>query len=243
MHFSAIEISIRRQLCKCENVLKDEGFSLENSSLNLSDAIKNIESSIVNLKKSPNKPPDEVVQSFYQRLKSIKERLAEELIKEDCNSNMSGGIDPKTYVIPTAKDYAAMRNELLDLETNGSEGVRSRKKKISPSSNSNTDNLEVLLHDQRQRQDKITENILSLTRNLKEQTLLAGDIVRYDTDKFEKSKGLADTNYERLKVESAKMEEQHQKSWRWWVICLIFAGVLIVFVNMVLLMKVAKKSS
>lgn len=89
-------------------------------------------------------------------------------------------------------------------------------------------------------QQKLTEEMLSLTRNLREQSEIANKIVKKDVEVVSRATELAQQNVNKLTVESGKLGEHSKKAWKCWM-WLMIAVVLIVFINMVLFMKVMKK--
>lgn len=100
--------------------------------------------------------------------------------------------------------------------------------------------VDELLKYHENRQQKITEEMLSLTRTLKEQSKAANKIIKMDTEVVGRSTELAQQNFNKLSVESVKLGEHSKKAWRCWM-WLMLAVVLIVFINMVLFMKLVKK--
>jgi unconventional SNARE in the endoplasmic reticulum protein 1 len=90
-------------------------------------------------------------------------------------------------------------------------------------------------------QEKLSEEMISLTRNLKEQTLTASKIILKDTDVLTKSARTAHTNMGSLEKEAKKLDQHNQracKCWLWIMIGLVIA----IFIAMVLFMKIVKKS-
>lgn len=120
------------------------------------------------------------------------------------------------------------RNNLL--------GVRQRNVTVS---NSTADADEVIKYHENMQQ-KITEDMLMLTRTLKEQSETANKIIKKDTEVVTRSSDLAQSNFSKLTTESSKLAEHSKKAWKCWM-WLMLAIVLIVFINMVLFMKVMKK--
>lgn len=78
-------------------------------------------------------------------------------------------------------------------------------------------------------QDKIAEELLILTRNLKEQSQLANKIIKQDTEVVGKSATLTDRNLIKLKAESDKLQEHSKRAWKcWmWIMLLIVMAVFI----------------
>ena len=64
-----------------------------------------------------------------------------------------------------------------------------------------------LLAEHRDQQERVAEEMIQLTRSLAEQSAAAGALVRQDTTRLEQSSQLADTNLERLGVESKRVGE------------------------------------
>ncbi|XP_037719455.1 vesicle transport protein USE1 isoform X1 [Drosophila subpulchrella] len=89
-------------------------------------------------------------------------------------------------------------------------------------------------------QEKITEHMLSLTRNLKEQTETANRIIRRDTEVVSRSTGMADRNINSLGKEAEKLEQHSKKAYKCWL-WLMIVFVIVTFIGMVLFMKIMKK--
>lgn len=89
-------------------------------------------------------------------------------------------------------------------------------------------------------QQKITEDMLSLTKNLKAQSETANKIIKMDTEVVSRSTELAQQNFSKLSVESTKLGEHSKKAWKCWM-WLMLAVVLIMIINMVLFIKLEKK--
>lgn len=133
------------------------------------------------------------------------------------------GITTSKYDI----DPEVVRNDLF--------GVRQRN--IVHNETSDADEL-LKIHENMQQ--KITQDMLSLTKVLKEQSKTANKIIKQDTEVVSKSTDLAERNFSKLSVESAKLGEHSKRAWKCWM-WLMLAVVLIVFINMVLFMKLVKK--
>ncbi|KAL3275826.1 hypothetical protein HHI36_020570 [Cryptolaemus montrouzieri] len=125
-------------------------------------------------------------------------------------------------------DYQNMREDLLT--------VRQRNVGKTPKS----DDLDQILHHNEDVQQKLTSDMLTLTKNLKEQSELAKKIIRKDIDVLTRSSVLTDQNKAKLEVESSKLEENSRKAWKCWM-WVILLVVMVVFMKMVLFMKVMKK--
>ncbi|ALC44490.1 Use1 [Drosophila busckii] len=104
----------------------------------------------------------------------------------------------------------------------------------------NGDNMNEAVKYYNNAQEKITEHMLSLTRNLKEQTETANRILKRDTEIVSRSTGMADKNINSLGKEAEKLEQHSKKAYKCWL-WLMFVFVIVVFIGMVLFMKIMKK--
>ncbi|XP_023320329.1 vesicle transport protein USE1-like isoform X2 [Eurytemora carolleeae] len=94
----------------------------------------------------------------------------------------------------------------------------------------------------RDQQEKVAEEMLGMTRRLKEQTLAAKSLVQEDTDRIERINKRADDNLSKIQSEGGRVSKLAS---RWNCRCWIWLAMLIVvltFVGMVLLMKLFKKT-
>lgn len=89
-------------------------------------------------------------------------------------------------------------------------------------------------------QERIADDMLSLTRNLKEQTENANRIIKKDTEIVTKSTKLSDKNYASLNSEAEKLQDQSKRAWKCWMWIMILI-VMTIFVFMVMFMKIMKK--
>lgn len=103
-------------------------------------------------------------------------------------------------------------------------GIRQR----LASTNIQDDDLDAFLKYNRNIQEKIAENMLSMTSSMKEHALAANAIIKKDIGLLEKSDKLTDVNTVKLKTESLKLQEHTQSHWRCWMWVMI-AFVLVVF--------------
>lgn len=126
------------------------------------------------------------------------------------NTDVDDGILKEIRQLNSAKVNETMRKELFD----GEEAVGLRKRGAHESS----ENMEKYYANI---QEKLGEEMLSLTRNLKEQTLTASKILKKDTDTVLKSSKLANNNQGSLEKESKKLDEHNRRGKR------SFYGILI----------------
>lgn len=166
------------------------------------------------------------------------------------STDVNDGILKEIKQLNNAKYNTELRKELFDGDD--SSGLRRR------GANDSSENMEKYYSNI---QEKLSDEMLSLTRNLKEQTLTASKIIKKDTDVVTKSAKLAHQNTGSLEKESKKLDEHNKracKCWMWMMIgmvIMIFIGknvykrkhlilllTLDLITGMVLFMKLMKKS-
>ncbi|XP_076645180.1 vesicle transport protein Use1 [Halictus rubicundus] len=243
------EINIRRLLARCELMAKDDphkDWKLEKYILALDDMIKQLQT-------LPSKPSKDVMMDYNKRIDFLKglvntakltnpvDRVAavQMLSKSSTTFNdlLSSNLTTQIHQKTTAKYNRELRAELFHNDKGSLEdGVRQR----LGSTNMQDEDLDALLKYNRNIQEKIAENMLSMTSSMKEHALAANAIIKKDIGMLERSDKLTDVNTNKLKTQSLKLKEHTTSYWRCWMWAMI-AFVLVVFFNMVLFMKVARK--
>ncbi|CAG9766305.1 unnamed protein product [Ceutorhynchus assimilis] len=115
-----------------------------------------------------------------------------------------------------------------------------RQRNVSKPGIDSTD-LDQVLKYQEDIQTRIAEEMLDFTKTLKEQSEIANKIIKQDTEVLTNSTNITDKNFAKLATESTKLEEHSKRAWKCWMWVMLLI-VLVVFMNMVLFMKVMKKS-
>lgn len=246
---SRLEINVRRLLTCCELIAKDDShkdWKLEKYILSLDDMMNKLQT-------LPNKPSKDTLMGYTKRIDFLKgvinamklpnpaERVvaAQSLSKNPTLVNDSAGmnITAQIHQKTVAKYNRELRAELFHTDKGvNKDGVRQR----LTSSNVQDEDLDALVKYNRNIQEKIAENMLSMTSSMKEHALTASAIIKKDIGSLERSDKLTDVNAVKLEKESVKLEEHTNSKWRCWV-WLMIAFVLVIFFNMVLFMKVARK--
>ncbi|XP_012276005.1 vesicle transport protein USE1 [Orussus abietinus] len=246
---SRLEINVRRLLSRCELMAKDDpdkDWRLEKYILALDGMIKNLQT-------LPNKPSRDLMTEYIRRIEFLKgvidttklsnpiEKVAAaQLLPKSVvtmSDNIGSSITTQIHQKTTARFNKELRSELFNTDKESPDnGLRQRVIHQS----SQEEDLDAIIKYNRNIQEKIAENMLLMTNNMKEHAQTASAIIRKDITSLEKSDKLTDTNVNKLKKESIKLEEHTKSTWRCWVWVMV-AFVLIVFFNMVLFMKVAKK--
>ena len=136
-----------------------------------------------------------------------------------------------------------IRDELFDVGNDSGEAKPYSSQNDNNSTvpvNRGNNDLDDLLQAHHTAQEKVAEEMLSLTKSLKEQTRVAGEIVRKDTVTIERSNQLAEANSAKLQVESERLSEHTGSACRCWVWFLL-AIVCVTFIAMVMVMKIFRK--
>ncbi|KPP68257.1 vesicle transport protein USE1-like, partial [Scleropages formosus] len=96
--------------------------------------------------------------------------------------------------------------------------------------------LDAVLQHHHNLQEKLAEEMLSLARNLKNNTVAAQSIIRQDNQTLTQSMRQADVNFEKLKTESERLEQHAKKSVNWFL-WLMLVLVCFSFISMILFIR------
>ncbi|XP_059479707.1 vesicle transport protein USE1 [Neocloeon triangulifer] len=245
MSITRLEINFRRLLSQCEQLAKDDDTK---SSWRLDKYISALEDMFADLEKHPAKASEEQMGEYSKRVKFLKNlRMADQLptVPEKLaaaqmvsHTSSLNGADITTEIQQKTKvKYTTELKEQL-FQTDKGNGLRQRSSRKS----STGDDVDALLKYHHSMQEKIAEDMLSMTKNLKEQTILANSIIKKDIKVTEQSQNLSELNAARLKVESEKLQEHSKRACKCWLWLMIIV-VISVFISMVLFMKLMKKKS
>ncbi|XP_015118057.1 vesicle transport protein USE1 [Diachasma alloeum] len=246
---SRVEINTRRLLGRCELMAKENpnrDWRLEKYILALDDLLKKLQT-------QPDKPPRDIMSEYIKRIDFLKgivdtakipgpiERVvAAQMLPKTSNllsETTSPSITTQIHQKTTAKYNRDVRAELFNSDGGmGQDGMRKR----LANQQSQDEDLDAILKYNRNMQEKIAENMLMMTKNMKEHALTASAIIKSDLNSLDKADKLTETNAHKLNKESLKLEEHTKSTWRCWV-WLMIAFVMIVFFNMIFFMKIAKK--
>ena len=129
--------------------------------------------------------------------------------------------------------HEKLRQELLG--TGDDQNLRKRH-------NIQDQDLDDLMKVHHQAQEQVAEEMLSLTKTLKEQTIAAKEVIQKDTSKIEKANEVVDKNTEKLMKENERLQEHTKNSCRCWIWLLLMI-VTFTFIIMVWIMKFFRKRS
>ncbi|KAJ4447962.1 hypothetical protein ANN_09972, partial [Periplaneta americana] len=207
MGMSRLEVNLRRLLSQCEHMAKDD----PQKDWRLDKYIGALDEMVTDLQKLPKytNPAEKIV--------------AAQLLSHG-PATSSEGITKEIHQTTTSKYTKELRDQLFQNDKGSEHNLRQRKQK------STGEDLDVLLKYHHSMQEKIADDMLLLARSLKEQSQLAGSIIKKDTESIEKSSNLTDRNFSKLKVESERLEEHSKRAYKCWMWVMI-AVVVIIFIS------------
>lgn len=221
MGLSRLEVNLRRLLIKCELLLKNqEQKDFRKYLTSLDDMLRDLKQTA----DSDNIP------DYIRRIEALKivikdENNASNFLNEQDHAELNSG---SSNDVSPSKNLSS-REQLLGDSSN----LRLR-------SGKGNDDLDEALEYHQNMQQKIADDMLMLTRNLKEQSQLANKIIKRDTEVASNSSNLTEKNFSKLKVESEKLAEHSKRACKCWMWVMLII-VMVLFINMVLFMKVMKK--
>ncbi|XP_055609529.1 vesicle transport protein USE1 [Uranotaenia lowii] len=236
---SKLEINVRSLIAQCEEMIGEDG-----QDWRLKKYIRSLDTMIFELEQQFENPEDKSIAEYRKRCAELKkasnyvepESSSEQRRLRSKNAVGFGGdsgddVMREIRQVHDQKFQKELRNELF----NGKTIRRRAGQKV-------VENLEQSVKQYSDVQEKIAEDMLLLTRNLKEQTETANKIIKKDTEIVSKSAKLTDQNMTSLSNESAKLQESSQKAWKCWM-WLMIGFVMMVFIFVVLFMKIMKKKN
>ncbi|XP_054712765.1 vesicle transport protein USE1-like [Uloborus diversus] len=238
------EINFNRLLKKCENFVPER----EPHEWRLEQYVKNLEERLAELKKMNTCQPSKDSLTEYARrvefLRGVVEAEKKPNVTEKAMANQL--LSPGSFTTTSNKIHSQtkahylreMREELLGSkdEQPATEGVRLRHLE----SGSPNEDFDAVMQYHNSMQEKVAQEMMSLVQHLKQNSLLAGHIIKKDTENLQKSTSMADDRYSQLKVESDKLEVFTKQSCNWFVwIMLIF--VCMIFIWMIIFIRIFPK--
>nr|XP_006126879.2 vesicle transport protein USE1 [Pelodiscus sinensis] len=219
-----------------------------------------LEEMLLALKKHSSKPAPELLNEYSRKVNFLKglleaEKLSSSAEKALANQFLAPGRTPTTtkertpatkmvHLQTKARYTGRMRSELLGtdpLSVSESEELNLRKRKgLGPEEKQSAAELDAVLDHHRSVQEKLAEEMLSLARNLKNNTLAAQNVIKQDNQTLSHSLRMADQNFEKLKDESERLEQHAKKSVNWllWIMLIV---VCFIFISMILFIRIFPK--
>ncbi|GFU70200.1 vesicle transport protein USE1 [Trichonephila clavipes] len=203
------EINFVRLLTRCENYVPKR----EPNEWRLEQYVKNIEERLAELKKMNTcQPSQDTLTEYTRRVEFLRGVLEAEKLPTVSEKAMANQLlAPGSFTAPSNKIHQQtkaqylreMREELLrksdDTQT-GSDSVRLR----NTGSNVPQEDFDAVMQYHNSMQEKVAQEMMSIVQNLKQNSLLAGHIIRKDTESLQKSTVLADDRHSQLKVKQRK---------------------------------------
>ncbi|XP_064493113.1 vesicle transport protein USE1 isoform X2 [Pseudopipra pipra] len=249
MAATRLELNLMRLLSRCEALAAErrdpEEWRLEKYVAALEDMLRE-------LKKQSSKPAPELLNEYSRKVDFLKglleaEKLSSSTEKALANQFLAPGRTPTTarertpatktvHLQTKARCTGQMRSELLD-----SEELNIRKRKgLQSDEKQSAVELDAVLQHHQDMQEKLAEEMLSLARSLKNNTLAAQNVIKQDNQTLSHSLRMADQNFEKLKDESDRLEQHAKKSVNWllWIMLIV---VCFIFISMILFIRIFPK--
>ncbi|KAM4708913.1 vesicle transport protein USE1 [Discoglossus pictus] len=254
---SRLEINFVRLLSRCEAMASEKR---EEGEWRLEKFVAALEEMLASIRKDTRKPAPELLMEYSRKVEFLKglletEKLSSPTEKALANQFLAPGRTPtiskertpvtKTVHLQTQARYTGeMRSELLGKAAVSPSDFddsypRKRKGSVSDDKQSAAE-LDAVLQHHHNMQEKLAEEMLRLTQNLKNNTLAAQNVIRQDNQTLSQSLKFADHNFEKLKTESDRLEQHAKKSVNWllWIM-LIF--VCFTFISMILFIRISPR--
>uniref|UniRef100_A0A669QKZ9 Vesicle transport protein USE1 n=1 Tax=Phasianus colchicus TaxID=9054 RepID=A0A669QKZ9_PHACC len=252
MAATRLELNLMRLLSRCEALAAErrdpEEWRLEKYVAALEDMLRE-------LKKQSSKPAPELLNEYTRKVDFLKglleaEKLSSSTEKALANQFLAPGRTPTTikertpatktvHLQTKARCTGKMRSELLGTVYSEELNIRKRKGLASDEKQSAVE-LDAVLQHHQDMQEKLAEEMLSLARSLKNNTLAAQNVIKQDNQTLSHSLRMADQNFEKLKDESDRLEQHAKKSVNWllWIMLIV---VCFIFIGMILFIRIFPK--
>ncbi|EDW68642.1 vesicle transport protein USE1 [Drosophila virilis] len=233
-----LNVNIRTLLANCEDLAKSE-----DNFWRLQKFLKSLDTMIAELAALDDAQSAARIPSYKERLAALKLTTG---YTTNNNSHATSKRSDSASEIALQEmrqlQNTARHNELRKDLLQDADALRRRRgaDEATPGETINGNNMNEAVKYYNNAQEKITEHMLSLTRNLKEQTETANRIIKRDTEVVSRSTGMADRNINSLGKEADKLEQHSRKAYKCWL-WLMIVFVIVVFIAMVLFMKIMKK--
>ncbi|GBP09831.1 Vesicle transport protein USE1 [Eumeta japonica] len=237
---SRLEMNIRLLLNRCELMAKEEPVD---GNWRLKKYVESLSEMLSDLKSGLNKPPKDVLMEYSKRTAFLKGLIQTATLNTPeekleavqqlshgaatiCSDSSAQEIHQKTV----AKYGMELRTDLFGLDNDDSLRKRNIIKTANfTSTSSGQEDIDTLLKYHQNMQEKVAENMVMLTQNLKEQSQIASTIIKRDTEALKKSSDLTDKNLSSLKVESERLQEHSRSAWKCWL-WIMLALVMVIFI-------------
>ncbi|KAK2171239.1 hypothetical protein NP493_1087g00060 [Ridgeia piscesae] len=247
-----LETNFNRLLNRCQAMAAEE----RNGDWRLEKYVTALRELLADLQKSPSKPTQDVLTEYTKKVNflvglleaeklpsSSDKALATELLRPGSRSGKDNVATRDLHLHTKARYQAEVKTELIGSKGNEHSSLRLRKAAATDTTNSLTGaggDIDTVLKHHHEVQEKLVEGMLHLVTDLKENAKVIGKIAQEDTSKLVSSSKMADVNYDKLKVESTRLEAHVKKSFNCWIWVMLVV-VCFTFVWMVIFMKMFPK--
>ncbi|NXN51203.1 USE1 protein, partial [Rynchops niger] len=266
MAATRLELNLMRLLSRCEALAAErrdpEEWRLEKYVAALEDMLRE-------LKKQSSKPAPELLNEYSRKVDFLKglleaEKLSSSTEKALANQFLTPGRTPTTtkertpatktvHLQTKARCTGKMRSELLGTVCSGAAASLLLLYRLfcciqlplvaaglAPDEKQSAVELDAVLQHHQDMQEKLAEEMLSLARSLKNNTLAAQNVIKQDNQTLSHSLRMADQNFEKLKDESDRLEQHAKKSVNWllWIMLIV---VCFIFISMILFIRIFPK--
>ncbi|KFV16677.1 Vesicle transport protein USE1, partial [Tauraco erythrolophus] len=212
------------------------------------------------LKQQARKPAPELLNEYSRKVDFLKglleaEKLSSSTEKALANQFLAPGRTPTTtkertpatktvHLQTKARCTGKMRSELLSTvrfgNTNPNFFPLCSCRGLASDEKQSAVELDAVLQHHQDMQEKLAEEMLSLARSLKNNTLAAQNVIKQDNQTLSHSLRMADQNFEKLKDESDRLEQHAKKSVNWllWIMLIV---VCFIFISMILFIRIFPK--
>ncbi|NXG77037.1 USE1 protein, partial [Baryphthengus martii] len=208
-----------------------------------------------------SKPAPELLNEYSRKVDFLKglleaEKLSSSTEKALANQFLAPGRTPTTtkertpatktvHLQTKARCTGKMRSELLGTVRFGAAAASLLLLELVPcglaaDEKQSAVELDAVLQHHQDMQEKLAEEMLSLARSLKNNTLAAQNVIKQDNQTLSHSLRMADQNFEKLKDESDRLEQHAKKSVNW-LLWLMLIVVCFIFISMILFIRIFPK--
>ncbi|NXW46177.1 USE1 protein, partial [Nyctiprogne leucopyga] len=255
MAATRLELNLMRLLSRCEALAAERRDPEE---WRLEKYVSALEDMLRELKKQSSKPAPELLNEYSRKVDFLKglleaEKLSSSTEKALANQFLAPGRTPTTtkertpatktvHLQTKARCTGKMRSELLGTVCFGATAslLLFDRLGLAPDEKQSAVELDAVLQHHQDVQEKLAEEMLSLARSLKNNTLAAQNVIKQDNQTLSHSLRMADQNFEKLKDESDRLEQHAKKSVNW-LLWLMLIVVCFIFISMILFIRIFPK--
>ncbi|NWR77254.1 USE1 protein, partial [Centropus unirufus] len=255
MAATRLELNLMRLLSRCEALAAERRDPEE---WRLEKYVAALEVMLHELKQQAGKPAPELLNEYSRKVDFLKglleaEKLSSSTEKALANQFLAPGRTPTTtkertpatktvHLQTKARCTGKMRSELLGTVGFGVTNPQlfSSCRGLASDEKQSAVELDAVLQHHQDMQEKLAEEMLSLARSLKNNTLAAQNVIKQDNQTLSHSLRMADQNFEKLKDESDRLEQHAKKSVNW-LLWLMLIVVCFIFISMILFIRIFPK--